>query len=178
MKTTLRVAALLGAATVLGLLTVQGTLALWSATASSGAQAVRTADFTVLVRTADGATSALGAGTSPVTLPPVTGLVKGGSRTTAVTLVNATDAGSGAFRARVTAGTPQVQGQLQSRLTVTVRPGTDAGCSAFRPGPGIDLAQGASGVLCVTTTLAAETPASLGGAGASVIIPLTAEQLP
>lgn len=166
--------ALICAAVLMALFTVQGTLALWSATASSPAQALQTADFAVTITTTAG-TSRL-APAQTVTIPAVTGLTPGASRTVPLTVTNATNAGNGAFTTRISTGTPSVSGTLAGHLTASVSPVQGTDCATARAGTSIDLAQNASGVFCLTVSMAASAPAYLGGSTAAVTLPLTAQQ--
>lgn len=170
-----KAAALMGAAVLMALLTVQGTLALWSATVASPAQAMQTANFAVTITTTAG--TAQLAPAQSVDIPAVTGVTPGTTRTVTVTVTNATDAGNGAFTTRVTAGTPSISGTLESHLTAAVGPAQGTDCSTVRAGSSIDLAQSASGMFCLTVTMAAAAPAYLGGSNAVVTIPLAAQQL-
>lgn len=171
----LKATALICAAVLMALFTVQGTLALWSATAASPAQAMQTADFAVPITTTAG--TAQLAPAQAVTIPAVTGMTPGTTRTIPVTVTNATDAGNGAFTTRITAGTPSVSGTLAGHLTAAVSPAQGTDCSTVRTGSSIDLAQSTSGVFCLKVTMAAAAPATLGGSTAAVTIPLTAQQL-
>lgn len=172
----LKATALVGAAVVMALFTVQGTLALWSATAASPAQAMQTADFAVMITTTAGGPVRLDS-TQAVTIPAVTGMKPGTTQTVPVTVINATDAGSGAFTARITAGAPQISGDLATHLTAVVSPTQGPNCSTVRAGSSIDLVQNTSGVFCLKVTMAAAAPATLGGMNAAITIPLTAQQL-
>lgn len=178
MRTTaaLKATALIAIAVLMALLTVQGTLALWNATASSKNQTVQSADFAVTVRTPDGGTARL-SGTQTISVGGLTGLTPGTSRTVPVQVTNATDAGNGTFKARITAGTPQVSGTLAGYLTASIRPAQSTDCSSVRTGTSIDLAQNATGVFCLTAALSANAPATLGGTTGAVTITLTAQQL-
>lgn len=172
----LKATALMCAAVLMALFTVQGTLALWSATAASPAQAMQTADFAVLI-TSNNSVKVRLATTQVVTIPAVAGMKPGTTQTVPVTVTNATDAGSGAFTARITAGTPLISGNLAGHLTAAVSPAQVPNCSTVLTGSSIDVAQGASGVFCLKVTMAAAAPATLGGLNAAVTIPLTAQQL-
>lgn len=172
----LKAAALLGVAVVLALFTVQGTLALWNTAAVSETQAVTTADFAVLVAPAGGMPQRL-ISTGTVSMPPVTGLMRGTSRTTAITVTNATDAGSGSFAVRATAGTTQVIGPLAPYLMTTVSSAQGTDCAVTQAVRTLDLAQGASGTMCLTVSLAADAPATVGGAAASTELTLSIQQL-
>lgn len=178
MKTaaTVKVAALIGAAVIMALFTVQGTLALWSASTASTGQLLQSADFTVDVASAGG-TGRLDP-VQTITMPPVTGMTPGTSRTVPVTVTNSTQAGSGTFKTRITAGAPQVSGPLAGYVTGTVRPSLDAACSSIETGNSLDLPQGASGVFCVSMTMSPDAPATLGGSTAAVTVALTAQQQP
>ncbi|MFF1252998.1 hypothetical protein ACFVYC_10965 [Pseudarthrobacter sp. NPDC058329] len=171
----LKATALMCAAVLMALFTVQGTLALWSATAASPAQAMQTADFAVTIISPAG--TAQLAPAQAVTIPAVTGLKPGTSQTVPVTVKNATDAGNGAFTARITAGVPLISGPLAGHLTAVVSPAQGTNCATVLTGSSITLAQGVSGVFCLKVSMAAAAPATLGGSNAAVTIPLTAQQL-
>lgn len=176
-KARLKATALTVAAVVLGLLTAEGTLATWSEAAASAPQTVGTADFAVVLAPQGGAAQRLPAG-GTVTVPAATGIMPGETRTTAIAVTNATDAGSGSFTARAAVGTPQTTGALAPHLATQVRWAADgSSCAALQQGPSRDLPQGATRTLCVTTTLAAATPATAGGGQAATTFTLTAQQL-
>lgn len=170
----LKFAALVGAAVFLALLTVQGTLALWGASTVSTGQSLQSADFRVNIATSEG-TGRLDA-VQAVTLPAASGMMPGTSRIVPVTVTNATNAGSGAFKTRITAGAPEVSGPLANHLTAAVSQDSNPGCSAAGAGNSIDLAQNASGVFCIRMMLSPDAPATLGGSSAAVTVTLTAQQ--
>lgn len=176
-KTTLRMVAILGAATILALFTVQGTLAAWSQTAASKPQIVSGADFSLTVKTSGGTAQQLSVSGQTVTIPGVTGLLPGTTRTTAVTLTNSSNAGSGTFRIRVDPGLPTATGALAPYLTTDLYRVQDTDCSVNRIAMAVELGQGQSGTLCLTVALATNAPATLGGAVAGVGFNLNATRL-
>lgn len=177
MKRMLKAAALVLAATVLGLLTVQGTLALWNTTASSKSQSLSTAEFTVSVKSGDGATQYLAEGAGVVDLAGLDNLVPGETRTTAIRLGNATNADSGNFRARITVGTPVSTGDLKNHLTLSIGNALGGDCTKTTTESTVDLAQEQTALFCLRTTLSATAPASLSGGKSTVSVPLSAAQL-
>lgn len=181
MRTTsaLKTAALLIAAVVLALGTVQGSLAAWNTSTSVGAGSVKAADFKVMLNA--------GSATGPqrlsvdgvpatVALPAITNLKPGDTRTIPVTVTNATDAGNGVFRIRLTATAPTRSGPTAPELAVTAGLSSTAGC-ATRTETAIDLPQDTSATLCITVSLAENAPASLAGQSNGIGIKLTAAQL-
>jgi predicted ribosomally synthesized peptide with SipW-like signal peptide len=176
-KTTLRMVAILGAATILALFTVQGTLAAWNQTDTSNRQIVTGADFSVAVKASGAANQQLSVSGQIVTIPGITGLLPGTSRTTAVTLTNSSNAGSGTFRIRVDPGLPTATGVLAPYLTTDLYRVQDTDCSVNRVAKAVELGQGQSGTLCLTVTLEANSPATLGGEVASVGFNLNTTQL-
>lgn len=174
----LKTTSLLIAAVVLALGTVQGSLALWNTTTSSGAGMVQAADFAVLLKTGAGAEQRLSANGVPATvaLPAITDLQPGQTQTVPVTVTNATNAGSGAFRIRLTASAPVVSGAKPPGLTATAGISATASCSGQPPAT-VDLAQGARATLCVKVTLQDKAPATSGGQTSNAAVKLTATQL-
>lgn len=177
MKRMLKMAGLVLAATMLGLLTVQGTLALWNTTASSITQSLTTAEFAVSVKSGEGTTQYLTDGDSVVTLAGQNNLLPGESRTTAMRLGNASNAGSGTFRARITVGTPVATGELKNHLTLSIAKASGSDCSKTVQDSTVDLAQDQSALFCLQTTLSATAPASLSGSKSTISVPLNAAQL-
>lgn len=172
-KTALRATALISAAIVLALFTVQGTLALWNSSATSTNQTVQTADFAVKVAV-DGTQQLLPA-SGTVTVAGISGLKPGVSKTISLQATNATDAG-GTFTVLISASTPVVTGQLSPYLTTSLGLGQNGTCTTVSQGKTLQLAKGAAGTFCLTTTLAADTPASFGGAGATIALGLATTQ--
>jgi predicted ribosomally synthesized peptide with SipW-like signal peptide len=175
MKTTsaLKAIVLIGAAVVLALLTVQGSLALWNATATSTGQSVQSADFKVTVAVGENV-QRLPAG-GMITVAGPAGLKPGTSQSTPIVVRNAADAG-GPFTISATASAPTSTGTLAPYLGTAIGLGQDGSCTALRQGTRLELAKGASGTFCLITTLAANTPASFGGAGASIAFTLDTQQ--
>ncbi len=180
MRTTsaLKTAALLIAAVVLALGTVQGSLAVWNTATSTSAGMVQAADFAVLLKAASGDEQRLSVNGVPatVTLPAVINLQPGETRVVPVTVTNAANAGSGAFRIRLTASTAVVSGAKTPGLAATAGISATGTCSGEAPAT-VDLAQGAQATLCVKVTLKAEAPATTGGQTSSVSVKLAATQL-
>lgn len=104
-------------------------------------------------------------------------MLPGTTRTTAITLTNSSNAGSGTFRIRVNPGTPSVAGALAPHLTTDIYRVQGTDCSAPRVSTALELGQGQSGTLCLIVSLAANAPATLGGAEASLALGLNATQL-
>ena len=177
MKRMLTMAGLVLAATLLGLLTVQGTLALWNTTASSTAQSLATAEFAVSVKSGEGATQYLTDGDSVVALAGQNNLLPGETRTTAIRVGNASNAGSGTFRARVTVGTPVATGELKNQLTLSITKAAGNDCSKTAQDSTVDLAQDQSALFCLHTKLSATAPATMSGSKNSISVPLNAAQL-
>ena len=161
MKRMLTMAGLVLAATMLGLPHGSGTLALWNATASSTAQRLTTAEFAVSVKSGEGTTQYLTDGDSVVTLAGQNNLFRVKPGTTAIRLGNASNAGSGTFRARITVGTPVATGELKNHLTLSIAKASGSDCSKTAPDSTVDLAQDQSALLCLPITLAATAPASI-----------------
>ena len=176
-KATLRMVAISGAATILALFTVQGTLAVWNQTTDSNRQIVAGADFFLAVKASGATAQRLSVAGQTVSIPGITGLLPGTTRTTALTLTNESDAGSETFRIRVNPGTPSVAGALAPHLTTDIYRVQGTDCAAPRVATALDLGQGQSGTLCLTVSLAANAPATLGGAEASLSMGLNATQL-
>lgn len=178
MKRMLKAIGLMLAATVLGLLTVQGSLALWNTAVSSKAQSVTGAQFAVSVTSGKGSTEYLTAGTSSVDLAAQDPLKPGETNTLAIRVGNATDAGSGAFQARIALGSPSIGGALKSHVTLGLTKAKGSDCSAKGNSPAsTDLGQDETALYCLTTTLAKDAPATLSGAKGTISVPLTATQL-
>ena len=177
MKRMLKLAGLVLAATMLGLLTVQGSLALWNTTERSAAQGLTTAEFAVSVKSGEGTTQYLTEGDSVVKLAGQNNLLPGETRTTAIRLGNATEAGSGTFRTRVTVGTPVASGALKNHLTLSIAKASGGDCSRTTQDSTADLAQEQSALFCLRTTLSATAPASLSGSKGTVSVPLSSAQL-
>ncbi|MDN6300956.1 MAG: hypothetical protein L0J68_11915 [Micrococcaceae bacterium] len=180
MRTTsaLKTAALLIVSVVLALGSVQGSLAVWNTATGSGAGTVQAADFAVLLKTASGNEQRLSANGAPatVTLPAVTNLQPGESRTLPVAVTNATNAGSGAFRIRLTASPAVVSGAKTPGLAATAGISTTGNCSG-QTSATVDLAQNGQATLCVKVTLQDKVPATSGGQTNSVSVKLAATQL-
>lgn len=176
---TLRATALIGVAVVLALITVQGTLALWTKTAASAAGTVRAADFAVTVTGANGQAQRLNTNGTPATiaLAGIPALERGKPVTVPVVVTNSTNAGSGTFRIRATAGAPAVSGELAGYVDTGIGLASGGSCATTAPGSVRDIAQGAAGTFCLTLTLKNTAPASLGGKGATVSLGITAQQL-
>ena len=177
-RTVLNTGALLAVAGILGLGTVQGTLAAWNAAAASKTQTVATAQFSLSIKAADAAAQQLSVSGQEVSLPGTTGLLPGTSRTTALTLTNTSDAGSGTLGAAVQVGSPRVSGPLAAYLGTDIYRAQGTDCSVAAAPSQMELAQGKSAVLCLRTTLAGNAPATLGGAGAKITFALGTTQHP
>lgn len=176
---TLKAAALCGTAVVLGLLTVQGSLALWTQTAASAAGSVRAADFAVTVIADNGRQQRLSASGTPrtVTVAGVPALERDKPVVVPVTVTNATNAGSGTFTLRTTAGAPTVTGALAGYVDAAVALASGGTCATRTAGNARDIAQGAAGTFCLTLTLKSTAPATLSGAAATVDVGISALQL-
>lgn len=180
MRTTsaLKTAALVIAAVVLALGTVQGSLAVWNTTARASAGTINAADFAVTLTSESGAVQRLTTNGQPATvaLPAMTGLKPGDTLTIPVTVTNATDAGSGNFRIRVTASAPTVTGPT-AKLTATAGLSATSTCPTSTPPVSAQLAQGASATLCVKVSLEDKLPATFSGQENKVSVNLQAVQL-
>lgn len=176
--TKLRMIAISGVAIILALFTVQGTLAVWNQTAAAKAQVVTGADFSLAVKQSGATAQRLSVSGQMVTVPGIDGLLPGATRTISLTLTNTSDAGSGAFRVRVSPGTPKVAGPLAAHLTADIQRVQGTDCTAPGDPSALELGQGQSGTLCLTASLAANAPATLGGTSASLVVDLNAMQLP
>ncbi|MFL4477624.1 SipW-dependent-type signal peptide-containing protein [Paeniglutamicibacter sp. ORCA_105] len=169
----LKATAAIGVAIVLALLTVQGTLALWTATATTTSQTVQSADFKVTAAVGENVQRLPAGGTITVAGP--TGLTPGTSQSTPIVVTNAADA-SGPFTISATAGTTTATGALAPYLSTSIGLGQDGRCTNIRQDTRVVLAKGASATFCLTTTLAENTPATFGGAGASIAFTLATQQ--
>lgn len=176
-KTTLRMVAFLGAAAILSLFTVQGTLAAWNQTAASNPQVVAGADFSLSVKATGATAQTISVSGQTVTVPQITGLLPGTTHRTALTLTNGSDAGSGTFRISVVPGTPVASGVLAPHLTTGIHRVQGTDCSAAPVSTVLELGQGQSGTLCLTVSLAADAPATLGGESAGLALDLNATQV-
>ncbi|WP_411732223.1 hypothetical protein [Paeniglutamicibacter sp.] len=176
-KATLRMVAILGAATILALFTVQGTLAVWNQATASNPQIVSGADFSLDVKASGAAAQRFSVSGQTVLIPGITGMLPGTTRTTAITLTNSSNAGSGTFRIRVNPGVPTATGSLAPHLTTDLYWVQGASCTAHHVPTALELGQGKSGTLCLTVSLAASAPATLGGAEASLGLDLNVTQL-
>lgn len=181
MRTTpaLKTAALVIVAVVLALGTVQGSLAVWNTTARASAGSVNAADFKVELTSASGVAQRLTTNgqSATIALPPMTGLKPGGTLAIPVTVTNATDAGSGNFRIRVTASAPTVSGPTAAKLTVTAGLSATSTCPTSTPPVSAQLAQGASATLCVKVSLEDKLPATFSGQENKISVNLQAVQL-
>lgn len=181
MRTTsaLKTAALVIAAVVLALGTVQGSLAVWNTTTRASAGTINSADFAVTLTSESGAVQRLTTNGQPATvaLPAMTGLKPGGTLTIPVTVTNATDAGSGSFRIRVTASAPTVTGPTAAKLTATAGLSATSTCPTSIPPVSAQLAQGASATLCVKVSLEDKLPATFSGQENKISVNLQASQL-
>jgi hypothetical protein len=169
----LKATATIGAAIVLALLTVQGTLALWTVTAASTGQSVQSADFKVTAAVGENVQRLPAGGTITVAGPAA--LTPGTSQSTPIVVTNAADAG-GAFTVSATAMDPTSSGVLSPYLTTSIGLGQGGSCTDIRQDTRVVLAKGASGTFCLTSTLAANTPATFGGTGASIAFTLATQQ--
>jgi hypothetical protein len=169
----LKATATIGAAIVLALLTVQGTLALWTVTATSTGQTVQSADFKVTVAVGENVQRLPAGGTIAVAGPAE--LKPGTSQSTPIVVTNAADAG-GPFTVSAAAMDPTSSGVLSPYLSTSLGLGQDGRCTDLHPGPRVVLAKGASGTFCLTSTLAANTPATFGGTEASIAFTLATQQ--
>jgi predicted ribosomally synthesized peptide with SipW-like signal peptide len=169
----LKATAAIGVAIVLALLTVQGTLALWTATATTTGQTAQSADFKVTAAVGQNMQRLPADGT--ITVDGPTGLTPGTSHSTPIVVTNAADA-SGPFTISATAGTTHATGALAPYLSTSISLGQGGSCTSLRQGTGVELSKHASGTFCLTTTLAENTPATFGGAGASIAFTLATQQ--
>ncbi|MFL4472966.1 hypothetical protein ACIPVK_03085 [Paeniglutamicibacter sp. MACA_103] len=176
-KTTLGMVAILGVATILALFTVQGTLAMWNQTATSKSQVVTGADFSLTVKASGATAQQLSVSGQTVTIPGITGMLPGTTRTTAVTLTNSSNAGSGTFRIGVVPGRPTTTGALASHIATDLYGVQGTDCTATRVSTAMELGQDQNGTLCLSVSLSANTPATLGGAEAGIGFNLNATQL-
>lgn len=183
MRTTsaLKTAALVIAAVVLALGTVQGSLAVWNTTARASAGTINAADFKVTLTSGSGPDSVqqrLTTTGQPTTVTPTIPAIKPGETLTIpVTVTNATDAGSGNFRIRVTASALPVTGPTAEKFTVTAGLSATSTCPTSTPPVSAQLAQGASATLCVTVNLEDKLPATFSGQENKVSVNLQAVQL-
>jgi predicted ribosomally synthesized peptide with SipW-like signal peptide len=177
-RTVLKAGALLAIAAILGLGAVQGTLAAWNAATASKTQTVTTARFSLSIKAANAAAQQLSVSGQEVSLPGTTGLLPGTSRTTALTLTNTSDSGSGMLGATVDVGSPRASGALAAYLGTDIYRAQGTDCSVAAAPSQLKLAQGKSAVLCLRTTLAGNAPATLGGAGAKITFSLGSTQYP
>lgn len=177
-KTKLRMIAISGVAIILASFTVQGTLAVWNQTASSKPQVVTGADFILAVTASGDTAQQLSVSGQTVIFPGITGMLPGTTRTTAITLTNSSNAGSGSFRIRVMPGMPTATGTLAPHLTTDLYRVQGTSCTAHHLPSAIELGQGKSGTLCLAVSLAANASATLGGTEATVGIDLNVTQLP
>ena len=170
----LKATATISAAIALALLTVQGTLALWTATATSKSQTVKSADFKVTV--AVGGTVQRVPASGTVTVANLSDLKPGAKHVTPIKVTNATDAG-GTFTIRATAEDLVATGKLAQYLDTGITRATDGSCNEAQQDNVLDLAKGASGTFCLNTTLKVNAPATVSGAEASVAFTLASQQL-
>lgn len=188
--TALKTGGLIAAAAGLGLLATQGTLALWNSIAPVELGVIRAADFTVTLsdesaRSLD-MTGAVEIPFSLTDVAPLAGLYPGKAVYAAVQLSNGTNATSD-FDVQVAIAEPPaitsewahyLQVRSQTAASFAACPETGAGYSAVAPGSPIALIpKGASSVLCLELTLAANAPASLQGAPGTATLRLSAAQL-
>jgi hypothetical protein len=169
----LKITGAIGVAIVLALLTVHGTLARWTATATTTGLSVQSADFKVTAAVGQNVQRVPAGGT--ITVPGPTALTPGTSQNTPIVVTNAADA-SGPFTISVTAGTTHAIGALAPYLTTSIGVGQSGSCTDIRQDTRVVLAKGASATFCLTATLAANTPATFGGAGASITFTLATQQ--
>lgn len=168
-KAALRMVAISGAATILALFTVQGTLAVWNQTTDSNPQTVAGADFSLAVKASGATVQRLSVAGQTVSIPWITGLLPGTTRTTALTLTHESNAGSGTFRIRVNPGTLSVAGDLAPHLATDIYRVQGTDCSAPRVSTALELGQGQRGTLCLTVALAANATATLCLEGAALL---------